>query len=56
MEELLSQRVQYSSSVWGVVLSTGWTIRDANVVCKQLGYPSGGLSQTELYSSIAYFL
>ena len=33
-----------SSSVWGVVLSTGWTIRDANVVCKQLGYPSGGLS------------
>ena len=31
-----------SRSVWGVISATGWTDRDAAVVCNQLGYPSGG--------------
>ena len=31
-----------SRSVWGVIGATGWTARDAAVVCDQLQYPSEG--------------
>ena len=30
-------------SVWGLIMATGWVDRDAVVVCKELGHPSGGL-------------
>ena len=30
-------------SVWGLIMATGWIDRDAAVVCKKLGHPSGGL-------------
>ena len=31
------------SQRWGVVRSEGWSARDAQVVCRQLGYPSTGM-------------
>ncbi|XP_022097501.1 uncharacterized protein LOC110982977 isoform X2 [Acanthaster planci] len=40
----------YHDCFWGTIYDPGWDIRDANVVCRQLGYPSA--SQARRY---AYF-
>ena len=40
------------SNAWGTVCHSGWTVEDARVVCRQLGYSVVGTSCYAIYVSI----
>ena len=41
----------YMNGIWGLICSTEWDDRDANVTCKELGY-YGGVASKSFYSNM----
>lgn len=42
----------YYAGVWGSIYSSNWDIKDATVVCKQLGYTTALLAGSRLFCSV----
>ena len=42
------------NSVWGLIGDAGWNEADADVVCRQLGLPTGGVLRVHLLHSKYY--
>lgn len=42
----------YYAGIWGSIYSSNWDIKDATVVCKQLGYTTALLAGSRLFCSV----
>ena len=41
----------YYQGIWGSIYASGWDIKDATIVCRQLGYTAASLAGSRLFCS-----